>query len=1027
MLELKKSLYISRLQNTLSLLQKEFFYREECDFALFFYFVGLGGMSLEEVQGQKFEEIQREVVWGQCWEKAWFLLELEIPQGWEEEKLVAYLNMGGEALVHRYDGEIISAISNGAVWEVNYQKPHVFVEPQHIQGGKLRYWVEATANGMFGLEKEADPKKGRPFYHGKHIASVQWAKLCKFDELAWRYHLSLDFARGMLRELEEGSVRSMRVLQAVHESLSTFCGQREKIPEALEILNRTLQNGNAPSDLQAYAVGHAHIDTAWLWPLRETIRKCARTFSNQISLLEEYPEYIFGASQPQLYEYTKEHYPALYEKIKHYVRQGRWELQGGMWVEPDANVPSGESLLRQLYYGKKFFLDEFGVEVDNLWLPDVFGYCASLPQFLKHAGVKYFLTQKISWNQFNKFPYHSFVWYGLDGSQVLTHFPPEDTYNSALSSEGLIRSQRNFKEKHILDNFMTLFGIGNGGGGPKEEFVQRGLMAKGVESVPRVKMARAADFFAQLEQDREKLPEWHGELYLELHRGTLTSQAKVKWSNRKLEFQLRLLELMYGIHLLEAYPAEELERLWKCVLRNQFHDILPGSSIHEVYVDTHAEYEEAYAACMKLHEQLAKTGDKGSAAQLTVFNSWNFKAKSLLELPQAWSGFEVSVAGGESLACAQSGDRYFCELSLEGLGSAVLLRGDRLAAKPAAQSNVDTCTLENQFLRYEFSPSGQLLRVWDKELQREFLLSEQQGNLLTIYEDRPADWDAWDIDEYYMDVELYKLSAESYQYEENELFSSLTFSYAISASSSMRQQILLPKGARRLDFISKVDWHEKHKMLRVGFHFDVPAAKALFDIQYSFLERNMHRNNSWDMAQFEVCAHKYVDFSNNSYGIALLNDCKYGHRTEAGFVELNLLRSPSNPDPDCDEGQHEFTYSLLPHANDLVNSQVQEEARMLNQGFALLAGGHQLQAPFSIEGNTQNAVLLEAVKKHGENTDLVLRLVENKSMDCQIKLKAPGYEIVEADLLERPLGAGARDQVSLRFRPFELKTVILHK
>ncbi|NOX87480.1 MAG: alpha-mannosidase [Calditrichaeota bacterium] len=971
-----------------------------------------------------YKSIEEGDFWGNAWESAWFHLKGRTPREWKNREVVAQLNFSGEALIFSEEGVPLQGLTNSSVYYSSVKK-EIFPLFKSSEGGEeVELWVEAAATTLFGVYTEMDPAPDSPKRYGQYDAKVVRIRLCTFDRDIWRLTLDIDILLGLLKHLPENSVRFARVLRALNEAINIFADNPRNAGKSLEVLKPVMNKPAHASELTVYAVGHAHIDTAWLWTVAETVRKCARTFASQVALIKEYPEYIFGASQPQHYQFVKTHYPALYREIRDLVKQGRWELQGGMWVEADCNLISGESMVRQILHGKNFFMDEFGVDVKNLWLPDVFGYSAALPQILQKSGIDYFLTQKLSWNQINDFPHTTFVWRGIDGSEVLTHFPPENTYNSQLNTEFLIPGRNNFREKDFMNEFISLFGIGDGGGGPKAEYIEYGRRMANLEGAPKVKFASAGQFFEQAEKYRRQLPLWMGELYLETHRGTLTSQAKVKKANRKLEFKLRTLEMLWSCLPPERYPQKEFDDIWKKVLINQFHDIIPGSSIRKTYEITEREHEQATARCEELEKQAAELLFEKDDDSLVIFNSLPFECDELITLPEDWSG--ASDEQGNPVPVQKSDGCVIAKVRLPGLSFVNLKKADSQTAADSQPKQVDNRILENSRIRYEFNEKGQLIRAYDKEAGRSVLKDGESGNVLQLFEDRPNEWDAWDIDLFYEEQLLEEATLiGSRKIEEGALNKGLFFEFRVG-KSRIEQKIFLRNDSKRLDFNTRVEWKEKHRMLRVSFKADVNADQAAFDIQYGYMHRPAHRNTSWDRAQFESVGHKYADLSQPDYGAALLNDCKYGYKVEDGELNLNLLRSPTYPDPDCDQGLHTFVYSFLPHTGDLVNSDVMEEALKLNQPPLVFYGTvAKIQGlPFVIKGQR---ISLEAVKKAEKDNSLVVRMVEIRGRQTQVYLefRQQPEKIVESDLLEwNDLNQlPAEKLLNLDFKPFEIKTL----
>ncbi|MEC9456599.1 MAG: glycoside hydrolase family 38 C-terminal domain-containing protein, partial [Candidatus Neomarinimicrobiota bacterium] len=874
-----------------------------------------------------------------------------------------------------------------------------------------------AANTLFGVFTDPDPEKESIKRHGWFDAKVECMRFGIFDSELWHLYLDVRILLGFVKRLDEKSVRRSRAILALNNCINAFADNQKNSEKARSYLKQELEKQASASDLYVSAIGHAHIDTGWLWPVRETVRKCARTFATQLSIIDEYPDYIFGASQPQHYQFIKDHYPELYVRIKNAVKSGNWEVQGGMWVEADCNLISGESMVRQLLHGMNFFKDEFGIEVDNLWLPDVFGYSAALPQILKKSGINYFLTQKLSWSQFNDFPYQTFNWRGIDGTEILTHFPPENTYNSELDTEFLIPAQQSFKEKDKIDEFISLFGMGDGGGGPKPENVELGRRMANLENSPRVRFDTAKNFFHRLDKYKDDIETWVGELYLELHRGTYTSHGLVKKQNRKLEWRLRAVEMLWSCLPMKDYPTEELEILWKKLLINQFHDIIPGSSINLVYQTTHKEYEEIHDGCDKLILQAAQSLFEKSPDAFVLANTLSYVWKGIIVIPESMRGYAILDEDGQQLSIQETVAGTVAAVDLAPLSFATFKKGDPFQS---AMENEDNLILENDFIVYEFDQKGQLISAYDKEVGKKVLSGE--GNVLSLYEDRPNDYDAWDVDFFYRAaiIETATMNKDVTITRGNAV-KQLVFSFRIG-KSTIKQSVSLYNHSKRIDFSTTVDWNEKHKMLRVHFPVNVRSDQATFDIQYGYVKRNTHRNTSWDKAMFEVVGHKSADLSDHDYGVALLNDCKYGYMVHDNILDLNLLRSPTNPDPNADEGSHQFTYSLFPHIKDFIHSDIIAESSCLNQPPILFKDTvTKIKMPIRLEGA---GIELSVLKKAEKEDELILRIIETHGRKSNGLLYIQGT-LAECDLMEwKQIGGKIKvdESIQLDLEPFEIRT-----
>ena len=980
-------------------------------------------VPFSERMNLEYRDIAKGEAWGHDFDCAWFHITGRIPAEWAGSCVALHLDLNGESCVFDNDGTPVYGMTNGSVFGGDSSKSiHRFLTS--CKGNeKIDFWVEAGANGLFGLNCEEDPAADSPKRHGSYEGRVVDLELVKFNVEMWHLVQDLRVVSSLVDGYgDKNTPRRNSAIRIANRAVDAYADNPANAGKVRAILKEALEVPANPADLNVTAVGHAHIDTGWLWPVRETVRKCGRTYASQIKLIEEYPDYVFGASQPQHYQMVKDHYPKLYEKIRKTVKDGRWECQGGMWVEADCNIISGESMVRQFLHGKNFFMDEFGVDVRNLWIPDVFGYSAAMPQIMKLCGVDYFITQKISWSEFNKFPHNTFMWQGIDGSRVLTHFPPENNYNSPALPGPHIHAQEQFKENDFMHEYLALFGIGDGGGGPREEHVETSLRMANLNGAPKVKFGRACDFLERASQHADELETWVGELYLELHRGTLTTQSRTKRGNRRLEKRLRDVEMVWSALPLEQYPAAELDRLWKVLLINQFHDIIPGSSINRVYREAEAQYAGSLAECDALIERAAGSLLNAEEDTLTLLNTLNIDYTGPAMLPGSWSGCAVVDADGNELPSQPAGDGIAVQARLPASSFTVLRKGDGAAA---GTETLNSLALENELIRYEFTKDGTITSIFDKEVGREIVPDGAKGNLLSLYVDRPTCWDAWDVQTHYMNELLENASATA---KPGAVFGVVYSEIALELSiggSSIRQKARLPKNSKRIDFETRVDWHEQHKMLRVSFPTVVRSEHATYDIQYGYITRNTHANTSWDYAKFEVGAQRYADLSGRDYGVALLNNCKYGHRITDGVLDLNLLRSPRHPDPDADQGAHEFTYSLLPHTGRMIDSNVQAEASMLNRAPVVMKGSARKSAalPVAVQGD---GISLEVLKKAEKDDAIILRVVETQGRHSKgaIAFNRKFDTIAVTNLMEweDEEAVPCAGELEITLKPFEIRT-----
>ena len=1010
-------------------------YRTVAPLQLDAWTVGGEPVPYAEATGQEYTPFAVGDRWGVPWDTVWFRLRGEIPQEWAGREVVALMKLGSRA------GEGFTC--EGQVWRdgvptraINVHRADVPLANPAAGGETFEFHVEAAANpAADGTQYNIALRGGtRPVF------TLEQAELACVDRVAEALLHDYSVATEAMFTLPETSPRRARLLYALNAAANAFDpADPATVPATRAALADVLARRNGDSAHQVSAIGHAHIDTAWLWPLRETIRKCARTFSTALAYMEEYPEYVFGCSQPQQYLWMKEYYPTIYEGIRAAIKRGQWEPIGSMWIEPDCNIPSGESLIRQVIHGKNFFLEEFGYETTDLWIPDVFGYSAALPQIMAKSGIRYFVTQKISWNKFNKFPHHTFLWEGLDGTQIFSHFPPADTYNAELGPKIIARGDERFRDHDRASRSLMVYGFGDGGGGPTKTMLEAAARLRDFEGVSKVTLEKVSAFLPKAEADACDLPVWVGELYLELHRGTYTTQARNKRANRRCERLLHDAEfytsLAPGAGVAEVHAARAvydvarrdehtvaayLDRAWKLLLLNQFHDIIPGSSIGWVYEDSLRDHDVVEALCEAVatpaRQALVAGVDTGAAQKpVVVFNPTGFARREVVASPD---GTPVLV---EAPACGYA---------VNDLSAVAPEDRGTVTASTADGGGV---TLDNGLVRVTVDAQGRLTEMYDYRAERQVLAPGETGNVFQLHRDYPNSWDAWDVD--ISALEAYELvgGVESMEVREQHLLRAAVRTVRRFGRSTLTQDICLRAGSARLDFVTEVDWHEDHRLLKVAFPVNVRTLRATYETQFGHVERPTHRNTSWDVARFEVCAHRWVDLSESRFGVAMLNDCKYGHETVGHTMRLSLLRAPTAPDPDADRGHHRFTYALFPHTGDFRAGGVVAEAGALNCPLDLVAvqkasGGVRpaSQSFFSVD---QPNLIIDTVKKAEKEDALIVRLYEAHGDRGRVTFRTalPVRSVAAADLLERtlhelPVQDGA---VTLEVAPFEIVTLKL--
>ncbi|HEX7541884.1 MAG TPA: alpha-mannosidase, partial [Anaerolineales bacterium] len=881
-------------------------------------------------------------------------------------------------------------------------------------GEQIELYVEVAVNTLFGIGG-----------HGPtdFTGLLQRAELAVFDREAWDLYWDFVVLSDMALQLPANTPRGGQAIFAANAIVNAIdLNDRGTWPAGRAIAAKFLAAHNGDAQFNLSAVGHAHIDTAWLWPLAETERKCIRTFSSAVSYMEDYPEYKFACSQAQQYEWIKQKTPGLYEKIKERIKEGRFIPSGGSWVEPDCNIPSGESLVRQFLFGQRFFRQEFGITCREFWEPDVFGYSAALPQILRGVGMPYFLTIKLSWSQFNKIGAHTFWWEGLDGSRVLTHFPPADDYNAMADVAAVLKSSNNYRDIDRSNESYMLFGYGDGGGGPTKAMLEQIRRMENLDGLPKVSLRTPNDFFTRLEADAKDLTTWVGELYLELHRGTYTTQARNKLYNRQSEFLLHDVEFLSAVaHALQgsAYPSQELSRLWKLVLTNQFHDIIPGSSIPEVYKDSTRDYEDILSSGKALRQQAVQAvmGTAGSKANVAVINTLGIERTEVVALPAGTTAVQTSAAG-EPLGVVHAPSLGYHIAPAQGV-----------AQKVKVVESGQTIILENEMVCATFTPRGGLVSLFDKRAGRESIEPGTEANHFVLFDDDPTNWDAWDVDVFHLEKRSEVGGAQSVRVvEHGPLRAAVEFEITLSPVSTLKQTVTLSAISPRLDFANEVEWHEAHKFLKVEFPLAVRAVNATYEVQFGHLQRPTHFNTSWDMARFEVCGHKWADLSETGFGVSLINDSKYGHAAHGNVLRLSLLRSPKMPDPNADMGHHAFRFALLPHAGTFQDAGVVAEAFRFNVPL-LVSATQAAPAEVSFFNVDNPAVVIDTVKKAEDSDAIIVRMYEAHGSRGKVTLTSslPVKAAARVNLLEEedePL-AWSNGSASFDVTPFKLVTIKL--
>jgi len=963
-------------------------------------FVTVDQLTAEEALEGDFKPMPPGTEWGAKWEYGWFKGQVELPSEAAGERIVLAVDVGAESAIF-VDGVLAGA--------KDQRHCYITLAMLGIPGTRYDILIEGYAGhgprvehaGPTPPDRETVPEPGPT------QATVGTSTFGVWEEDAYQLWMDVETLYEVRENADQNSLRVAEIDQGLRdftvivdyevphaEMLETVHACRERLKPLLDCVN----GSTAPT---LFAFGHAHIDVAWLWPLAETERKVARTLASQLALMEEYPEYRFLQSQPHLFHMAKTRYPELYERVKAAVRTGQLIAEG-----------SGESLIRQFMYGKRFFREEFGVECKLLWLPDVFGYSGALPQIMQGCGIKYFSTQKIFWAYHggDPFPYNTFTWEGIDGSEVLVHL--HNDYNSRTNPASVIQRWNERVQKDGFSTRLFPFGFGDGGGGPTRNHLEFLRRERDLEGVPKVKIASPLAYFEDQEAKGWPDERYVGELYFQAHRGTYTSQAKTKRGNRKSELALREAEMwgsVAGVVGDFEFSPQTLNEAWTAVLLNQFHDILPGSSIHRAYEEAEAAYDEVIRTAGEVARQVASAiadASTDESVALTVFNSLSWERTALVQLPE---GF----AGGKRLA----------EVVVPSCGWATLYP-DQIA-EPENRLKAVADLLENELLRVAFNGKGEITDILDKETGRN--LAAGPCNSFRMYKDVPSGWDAWDIDSTYALAPVDLDEAAQIEVVSGGPFEARLRITRRLHQSTMTQEVSLRRGSRRIDFHTVIDWQERHKLLKVNFPVNVHANEAIHEIQFGHIRRPNHTSRQFDADRFEVSAHKWTALAEENCGCAVLNDCKYGVNVLGNSINLTLLKSALAPDMTADRGGQEFTYAFYAWNGSFADSGVVREAYDLNYPVLVVPGAAGERSLFQVDAPN---VIIETVKPAEDGSgDLILRLYESKRMAtcCVLTTSLPVAAAEQTNMLEEaeaelPCEHG---EIPLKFRAFEVKTLRL--
>ena len=1026
-------------------------------------------LSPEEAQRLPFVSVQPGFVWGNTWEYCWFQGSVVLPERAEGKRIVLNLAPDGESTLF-VNGKSFGTYRAPWISENHHYMEDNVLAREGKAGERFDILMETYA-GHYYPEAPSGHCAVGPVLKGMYQDPLEEGKrrtlgVCTFgiwNEEAYQLYMDVQTLTGLLEVVDLSSLRAAKIAEALEQFTLTVDFEQDKearqasYREASRQLRPVMEAVNGSTQPVFYAVGNAHLDLAWLWPMAETHRKTSRTFAAQLRLLEEYPEYKFLQSQPASYEMCRKYYPELFERIRGEIGKGQWIAEGAMWVEPDTNMASGEALIRQLVHGKRYYKDVLGTDSVILWLPDTFGYTAALPQILQGCGVKYLVTQKIFWsyNDGEPFPYHYFTWRGMDGSEITSFLPTSYTYQTDPKEVNDVWKNR--VQARDLDAFLFPFGYGDGGGGPARDHVEFALRQKDIEGGVKVKMAGPREFFEDMERLGGPKNTYVGELYFSAHRGTYSAQADIKKNNRRSELMLREMEMWACAASLRGweYPIEQADGLWKTLLLHQFHDILPGSSIARVYAEANAAHEKLQAEAAGITAEAAAALMEKKEG-VTVFNSLSFERKAPVALPEEYADGAV-LLDGTAVPVQKTFEGVKALVSLPSCGAVSLY--PKAGKEPAAetgrmetateargaslQKTADGFVMENRLVRARINGQGEVTSFRLKKDAGEDGLSREYAagpmNRMRLFKDIPRKYDAWDIDSNYVCQETggaYEVAVEPVG---EGLEAVLKVTGRIS-QSSYTQYIRLDAESRRLEFETTVDWKELHRLLKAAFPVNVYAENGINEIQFGYVERPAHRSRPYDQERFEVCNHHYSAFRDENGGAAVLNDCKYGVSMNGNSLELTLLRASAAPEMRADNKVHHFTYAFTAWEGSFMDSDVVRQGYELNVKPYVAAGSGQ---DFSLLSIDRANIILDTMKPAEDGSgDIILRLYESKKAETSAGVQLPpellgaysanrgedrasDCHVYACDMLENvteelPVTDGA---LALSFHPFEIKTV----
>jgi alpha-mannosidase len=977
------------------------------------------------------------LTWGKPWESAWFKGTFETPASLEGQKLFVSAQTDGVETFFWVNGKPKGIFTHAKEAE-NRGNHHTLLLTGEAQTGII---YELAFEGYAGHPcfgtQPYQAFQSNDGYHDRfervfHSINIM---ICREDVK------ELVFDLRTLNQLSSSAVvdafRRGKIINGLLDVFTVLVQSPDEVSEdiwrsgiskANEIMKPLLQKKNAESAPKAGIIGHSHMDTAWLWTRDETIRKCARTYANVLSIMEQYPEYTFIQSSAFHAELMHRHYPDIFEGMKQRIAEGRWEPNGGVWIECDCNLVSGESMVRQFLKGQRYTRQHFGYTADTFWLPDTFGYSAAIPQIMSGFHVRYFLTTKLSWNDTNSFPYDTFRWRGLDGTTVLTHFncihcwPDAETLNNRIYSTS---------HKQVNDTRLISYGFGDGGGGPQYEMLETARRLRDLEGAPKAEHTTVSRFMQELEVTAVNPPLHVGELYFEGHRGTLTQMHQIKRNNRKAEFALRDLEFfeVWGWINGRGTPSSRKDEIYEILLINQFHDILPGTSIPEVHDRAIREVNEVIRETEEMTSDLLSAAVSSKPGMITVWNTLSWARTGTIAVKYISDGLIPDNLASQRIEDAAGRDWLLIGgVNVPAMGAKVITLKQGHLNKLPSPFHLEGNRLETPYANVVFDEYGYLSSLVDKASGRELRGSGYPLNAFLLGEDLPGSWDNWDIDrDVFSKLNLQTGLISRHVVANGSLQLRIRSHYRIGIYSTLKQDIVFHANSPRVDFETIIDWNEKHQLLKVGFDVDIQAPSARHEIQFGHVERPTHTNTSYDQSMFEVCAHKWTDLSENRFGVALLNDCKYGVSIDGSDIRLSLHKGGTHPDPRGDQGIHEVTYAILPHQGGFSTESVIRPAYELNVQPLVVFGCPDREINSFLELGAPN-VIVEAVKPAEEDKAYVIRLYEAERSAVKgmwLRFDTSPIRVELVNMLEEKqmeLSIHGRE-ISLDFQAFEIKTI----